>query len=221
MLDRALPGMEFMAYEVWSMARTPEAQSRAIDDAAKLLAKVASVTTRDLLTGTLASAMKLDPGIVQRALARAVGGARSAPPEIRTRADDGKPLNRDELDLVALLTDHPSLLPSAEEHGVLSLLTDERLRDMYSASLQAGALDVGLLSDSAPSFAELLLAGRFAQHQDPLRELERMVMGLRARDADLARKDLERRLADARRSGDRELERRLVSEAVLNRKQVD
>jgi DNA primase len=216
MLDRALPAMEFMAYEVWSMARTPEAKARAIDDAAKLLAKVASATTRDLLTGTLASAMKLDPGVVQRSLARASRGERSDAPQARTLADSAKPPNRDELDLVCLLVDHPSLLPSAEEHGVLSLLTDERLRAMYSASL-AGAS----ISDGPPQMAELVLAGRFAQHPDPLRQLAQMVEGLRARHSELAHKELERRLAEARRSGDRELERSLVREVLLNRKQVD
>jgi DNA primase len=217
MLDRALPAMEFMAYEVWILARTPEARARAIDDAAKLLAKVANATTRDLLTGTLASAMKLDPGIVQRALHR----AGSAAPAIRTQPDDGKAPPLEEIELVALLSDHPSLLPSSREHGVLSLLTDARLRAMYSASLESGASLVEMASTLPPSVAQLVLAGRFAQHPDPLRELVRMVDGLRVRDADFGRKDLERRLADARRSGDRELERRLTSEVIMKRKQVD
>lgn len=48
-----------------------------------------------------------------------------------------------------------------------------------------------------------------------------MVANLRLRSAEIAKKDLERRLAEARRSGDRELERRLAAEIVLTRKQVD
>jgi DNA primase len=214
MLDRALPAMEFMAYEVWILGKTPEAKARAIDDAAKLLAKVANATTRDLLTGTLASAMKLDPGIVQRALARA-GSAPAAP---RTQEHDSAPPKTEELDLIALLGDHPSLLPIAEEHGVLSLLTDERLRAMYSASLQAGAVSI---QDLPPSIAQVVLSGRFAQHPDPSRQLALMVEGLRARDADLSKQDLNRRLADAQRSGDRELARSLAIEATMKRKQVD
>jgi len=87
---------------------------------------------------------------------------------------------------------------------------------MYSASLAGVSVP-----DLPPQIAELVLAGRFAQHPDPPRLLAQMVGNLRLRDADLARKDLERRLAEARRSGDRELERSLAREALLNRKQVD
>jgi hypothetical protein len=214
--------MEFMANEVWSMARTPESKARAIDDAAKLLAKVASATHRDLLTGTLASAMKLDPGVVQRALRRAEGHAPNTALETRTSRDDGKPPDHEELQLISLLTDHPSLLASAQEHGVLSLLTDERLRAMYSASLQAGTSFHELAPDRlTPPIAQLVLSGRYSQHPDPARLLAQMVASLRKRDVELARRDLERRLADARRSGDRELERRLTAEVISNRKQVD
>jgi len=222
MIDRAQPALEFLAWEVWIRASTPEAKARAIDDAAKLLRNVASTTERDLLiAGTLASSMKLDPGVIQRALSRAT---RSGPgPEAHGHRPNPaqKAPPSEEVDLVALLADHPSLLASAEEHGVLSLLTDARLRDMYSASLVGQSLVEQAPIVLPPPVAQAVLAGRYSNHQDPARQLAHMVANLRLRGAALANKDLERRLAEARRSGDRELERSLVREIVQTRKQVD
>ena len=223
MLDRAQPALEFLAWEVWIKAQTPEAKGRAIDDAAKLLRNVASTTERDLLiAGTLATSMKLDPGVIQRALARASRGGPGAEPLRTTPAHEAKPPPNEEIEVLSLLADHPSLLPSAEEHGVLSLLTDARLRDMYSASLSQGH---SLVEQAPlllpPSVAQSVLAGRYAKHPDPARVLAQMIANLELRTRELAKKDLERRLAEARRSGDRELERRLVREIVQTRKQVD
>jgi DNA primase len=242
MLDRAQPALEFLAYEVWTLAKTPESKARAIDDAARLLRKVASTTERDLIAGTLATAMQLDPGVVQRALARASrpdgaahpggpapSGRYGAPPSggaggpgapEPAAAPPAAPPPTDELDLLCLLADHPGLAATAEESGVLSLLTDERLRDMYSAS-RAGQslLELAPLRLPMPS-AQAVIAARFASDPDPARHLEKMVAGLRARQQALHAAELHRRLSDARRSGDRELERRIANE-IVNRKQVD
>jgi DNA primase len=230
MLDRALPAMQFLAWEVWIAAKTPEARARAIDDAAKLLVRVANPTERDLITDTLATAMQLDRGVVQRALARASGrpGALAQAPD-RAARPDGRPEPPpapEEIELVALLIDHPSLAASAEEYGVLSLLTDARLRDMYSASLAppqgSGQSLVELAPQRLPpSTAQLVLAGRYASLADPARHLDQMVANLRVKSTRSATSDLLRRLAEARRSGDRELERRLAVEIVTTRKQVD
>ncbi|MCA9680468.1 MAG: DNA primase [Kofleriaceae bacterium] len=245
MIGRARPGLEFLAYEVWPLARTPEQRARAVDDAAKLLAKVANPTERDLITGTLATAMQLDPGVVQRALARATGrsGAGAGPSSGRGYAHpnapggdasaghssdrggapvpDGPPPPTEELDLLALLADHPGLGATSEESGVLSLLTDERLRDMYSAS-RAGQSLVELAPQrlSTPS-AQAVLSARFAKHPDPARLLDQMVANLRLRQGRLETAELQRRLADAQRRGDTDLARRLASQIVTTRKQVD
>ncbi len=230
MLDRAQPALEFLAYEVWTLAKNPESKARAIDDAAKLLRKVASTTERDLIAGTLATAMQLDPGVVQRALARASRpDAASYPASGRgpTSGPGGTDLEPsgppaptpppDELDLLCLLSDHPGLAATAEESGVLSLLTDARLRDMYSAS-RAGQslLELAPLHLPVPS-AQAVIAARFSKDPDPARHLDRMVAGLRTRQESLKVPELQRRLADARRSGDNELVRRLVNE-IVNRK---
>jgi DNA primase len=221
MLDRAQPALEFLAWEVWILARTPEAKARAIDDAVKLLRNVASTTERDLLiAGTLASAMQLDPGVIQRALSRASKASAGDAPHAPSRAVE-RPPPEEEVTLMALLADHPALLASAEEHGVLSLLTDARLRDMYSASVAGQSLMEQAPLRLPPSVAHVVLAGRYAQHPDPSRQLLALVDNLRLRTERLSTPELFRRLADARRSGDRDLERRLAAEIVKTRKQVD
>jgi DNA primase len=220
MIDRAQPALEFLAWEVWMKAQSPEAKARAIDEAAKLLAKVASATKRDLLCGTLASTMTVDLGVVRGALARAQRSGMAAPSEPAAPAADTRLPPLEEIEVISILTDHPSLLASAQEHGVLSLLTDARLRDMYSASLAGQSLVEQAPLRLPPSSAQAVLSGRFSQHPDPARHLSQMVANLRMRSAEIAKKDLERRLAEARRVGDRELERKLAAES-LKRKQVD
>ncbi len=226
MLDRARPGLEYLAWEVWILAKTPEQKARAVDDAAKLLVKVASATERDLIAGTLATAMQLDPGVVQRALTRARSGAQSGPSE--PRPDEAptpthtKPPPTDELDLLALLADHPKLLDQAENLGVVSLLTDGRLRDMYSATLSQGTSLVELAPvHLPPAIAQVLLAGRYAPHADPAHLLSQMTANLRHRQDRLAHEDLLRRLADAKRRGDNQLAGQLATEVMKTRKQVD
>jgi DNA primase len=222
MLDRALPAMQFLAWEVWIAAKTPEARARAIDDAAKLLVRVANPTERDLITDTLATAMQLDRGVVQRALSRAQGrSAPEAPARPSAEVPAGQPVPPDEIELIALLADHPTLSGSAEEYGVLSLLTDSRLRDMYSASLAGPTLAEQAPQCLPPPIAQLVLAGRYAAHADPARHLSQMVANLRRRGTIAAKTDLMRRISEATRAGDRELARRLTLEAQETGKQVD
>jgi DNA primase len=75
-IDRARGGIEFFAFEVWSKARNNlDARARALDDAARLVAKVGNPMKRDLIVGTLATGMEIDPNVVRNALARASGGS--------------------------------------------------------------------------------------------------------------------------------------------------
>ena len=201
-------------------------------ETAKLLLKVANPIERDLITGTLASALQLDREVVQRAYARAASaggrGGGGGPHVARAPGDPGEmrdartPPPAEEVEVIALLTDHPSLLPSAEEHGVLSLLTDASLRDMYSATLSQGTPLVELAPLHLPTTtAQLILAGRYAQLSDPATQLSQMTANLRHRQDRLAHEDLLRRLADAKRRGDNQLAGQLATEVMKTRKQVD
>nr|MBA3821014.1 DNA primase [Deltaproteobacteria bacterium] len=73
-IDRAKGAIEYFAFEVWSKARgNVDARSRALEDAARLVAKVASPMKRDLIVATLATAMDVDVGVVRNAVARSMG----------------------------------------------------------------------------------------------------------------------------------------------------
>jgi hypothetical protein len=186
-------------------------------------------------------------GVVQRALARASGdgrgrGAQSAGPAPRAthpnapgadRADDDRagvrsiaqpggttplpPPPTEELELIALLADHPSLQATAEQLGVFSLLTDGRLRDMYSAARTGRRLVELAPLSLPPASAELVLSAKYAAYPDPRQQLELMVAGFRRKYASRL-PELHRQLAEAKHRGDHELARRISLEIVSNRK---
>jgi DNA primase len=248
LIARAQGGVEFFAFEVWGRAKSSaDARARALEDAVRLVAKVANPTKRDLITGTLATAMELDEGVVRRALARAQGQGRPGPSStaparhahpnapggggedaLPGRPPMHDPENRptpppptDEVELIALLADHPVLQATAETLGVFSLLTDARLRDMYSAARTGGRL-VELAPSSLPTVsAELVLSAKYAAEPDPQQRLQQMALHLRRHGERAGLAQLKQRLDEAQRSGDRDLARRLANEIVSTRKQVD
>jgi DNA primase len=271
LIQRAQGGVEYFAFEVWGRARdSSDARTRALEDAVRLTAKVANQTKRDLITGTLASAMSLDLGVVQKALGRALqqaaqaqqvgprhggpssGHPSSAPypggdprgqgapaadrgapgghasPSDGRRAPDSPPADRhlgpaptEEVEVLALLADHPNLLATADSIGVFSLLTDARLRDMYSASREGRAFTELAPVHLPPVHAELVLSAKYVSETDPHGRLTALTSGLRRRVEHERLKQLHARMTEARRHGDRDLERRLAAEIVSTRKQVD
>ncbi|MGE0402966.1 MAG: DNA primase [Kofleriaceae bacterium] len=252
-IDRALGGIEFFAFDVWGRARNnSDARARALEDAGRLLAKVANPVKRDLLVHTLATAMGVDIAVVANAIARAHSQSHAGhggyghnsrdshgrdghgrdghgrygashpndPSNSRasqgSRPDDaGAPRAQtvppiDELEVITLLADHPSLIATAEADKAFWLLTDARLRDMYSA-----ARDGQPLLESAPvqlpkPSAEYVLSGKYAETKDPRAELLKMVtnLGLRSSIANpgslgASLQDTLARMKDAERRGDR------------------
>lgn len=69
--------------------------------------------------------------------------------------------------------------------------------------------------------ADLVLSGKYAAAVDPRARLVALTDHLVRRASDVGLRSLGQRLADAKRSGDHELERRLVAEILSTRKQVD
>jgi hypothetical protein len=107
-----------------------------------------------------------------------------------------------ELKVLAILADHPDLFDLAETLEIRSLLTDARLRDMYSAARLGG----DMLSAAPPELSDIVarevFAGSYAAVEDPRRTLEGALAQLRAgRVADEVA-DLQRRIKDAERRGD-------------------
>jgi DNA primase len=239
LLERAQPGIEYFIHEVWTRsARSADGRSAALEEAAKVLAHVANPTKRDLIIGTLSTAMGIDPGLVQRAVnrgrqdrggpgdprgerARGQGPGQTQVAQPPPRPRDQPPPPREELDLIAILADHPGLMQAAEEQDVLSLLTDGRLRDMYCAARQGSPMLSAASEDIGPSIAQHVLAGTYASVEDPAHCLAEAVNRLRHGRTRARLLLLQKQASDARRRGDVALERRLFSEILTTRRQVD
>lgn len=233
-IDRAKGGIEFFAEEVWTKARgNVDARARALEDAARLAAKVATPVKRDLIVGTLATSMQVDAGVIRNAIARASGqsgqdrartGERPAPPRPPTPATAANPSQlppmppAHELELLALLADHPSLIASSEADKAFWLLTDERLRAMYSGA-RAGQSFIDLVpSHLPPQPASLVLSAKYVDHKDPRALLAAMASNLEARRAEVDKQQLRRSLGDAQRSGEHEKVRLLAQLGVAERR---
>lgn len=227
LIDNAQPWLEYFIYEVWSAdAQTSDGWSRALSEAGRIVHKVADATKRDLITNTLAAKTGLDMDFVRRALGRGGADERGAPPPRPTAAPS--PMTPrpapppDQVELIALLSDHPALLELTEQHDVGSLLTDDRLRDMYSAALRGQAPIAAAPDDLTPLIAEKLLSGCYASVPDPAHTLAEVVTRLRqTRPARLQLAELQRQAEEAGRRGDAALQRQLVVQILETRKQVD
>jgi DNA primase len=249
-VDRAQGGFEFFVFEVWSKARNnADARSRALEDAVRLLAKVANPTKRDLIVGLLATGLELDTSVIRNAVARVSGGgsaagsgAGSGPTRDHSPGRDrhpnapdpgpaaagssgtgaGKPVApplTEELELISLFADHPTLIATSEADKAFWLLTDGRLRDMYSAA-RAGQVKLQELASAhlPSSSAAHVLSGKYIESKDPRAALVMMIGNLECRKAGVDLVDLKKTMTEAYRRGDRDLARRLAQLAEAERK---
>jgi DNA primase len=226
LLRRAQPGPEYFIYEVWSRGESSAAsRAQAIAEASELIGSVPDPVKRDMLVDTLARAMSTDPGVVRRALARPrAGGQPTAITGTSQRRPRGpEPPTRElELEIVAILADHPKLLTLADELDVFSLLTNAHLRDMYSAARQGQSLLSALPDDDAnQDIAAHVFSGAHASLHDPAETLRTAVRQLEKVRNRARLDDLQKRAVEARRRGDDDEVRRLSLEIVTMRRQVD
>jgi DNA primase len=259
-IDRAQGGIEFFCFEVWGKARNnADARSRALEDAGRLVGKIENPIKRDLVVDTLAKALDIETSVVRTAVGRASGaqqrqgspshqrgpqhpnapsGNRSDGPGQAEKTPGHPPMA--EVEVISLLSDHPSLLTTTEADKVSSLLTDGRLQAMYSAA-RAGQSFLELASMLLPPpTAQLVLSGKYAESKDPRATLIAMVAGLEQRGSMIAQKGLETSLSNAKRGGvspdlvrlqaqlavaqrkgDRELVEQLMAQISSNRKQAE
>jgi DNA primase len=244
-VDRALGGIEFFVFEVWGKARTnADARARALEDAARLVAKIANPIKRDLIVGTLATGLDVDVGVVRAALARgagapsqgghrhpaqqghpnAPGGASGSGGRGPGREDSAPatpklvaPPPMEELEVVSLLADHPLLIATAEADKAFWLLTDERLRAMYSAARDGQSFLELAPAQLPPTSAKHVLSGKYVSAKDPPSSLAAMTRNLEARKVEASRVELMKNLADAKRRGDHDRARELTQQAVAQR----
>jgi hypothetical protein len=126
----------------------------------------------------------------------------------------------EEVAIIAILADHPHLLEMAEEKGVDSLLTDARLRDMYSAAREGRPVVTAISADLGP-VAQRILSREYAGVTNPAATLLHAIEGLRYLRERRRRPELESQILAARKRGDTELERELMRQIMALRKQVD
>ncbi len=124
----------------------------------------------------------------------------------------------DELELVTLLADHPALIATAEADKAFWLLTDGRLRDMYSAARDGHSFLELAPVRLPPTTAKHVLSGKYALAKDPPSSLAAMTRNLEARKAGVGLVALKNSLAEARRRGDHDLARQLAQQAVAERR---
>ena len=245
-VDRALGGIEFFAFEVWGKARAnADARARALEDAGRLVAKIANPIKRDLIVGTLATAMDVDVAVVRNALtrggnsaghdrgrphhpnapghgspagqasssgSRGMSGADTAPGAERPLA----PPPMEELELITLLADHPVLIATDDADKAFWLLTDARLRAMYSAARAGQSLLELAPAQLPPNTAKHVLSGKYAS-KDPASSLTAMTSNLEARKVAAERMAMVKSLGDAKRRGDHELAREITQQNVAQR----
>ena len=239
-VDRAQGGIEYFANEVWGKARgNADARARALEEAGRLLGKVANQVKRDLLLHTLATALGVDTAVVRNAVQRASQGGSSQGGSSQgfqrgygspnAPEDRGRPTPEaaavpevkvpiEELEVITLLADHSSLIATAEADKAFWLLTDTRLRDMYSAAREGRSLHEQAPVQLPKSSAEHVLSGKYAETKDPRAELIKMTTNLSQRAATVGRNELEKSFIEADRSGNRDRARLLMQLAIAERK---
>ncbi|HEY5922436.1 MAG TPA: DNA primase [Kofleriaceae bacterium] len=146
----------------------------------------------------------------------------------------------EEIELISLLAAHPSLIATAEADKAFWLLTDERVRSMYSAA-RAGQsfLELAPVQLPPPS-AKQVLSGKYSESKDPRAVLLAMIAALEQKQTMLAHQGLQKSLVEAKRGGgdpelvrlqthlaiaqrkgDRELVEQLMEKIASNRKQAE
>ncbi len=236
-IERAVDGVEYFCFDVWGKHKAnADARTRAIEDAARLAAKIENPIKRELVIDTLAKGLDVEVGLVRTAGAHAgrtsSGGyqqpaARATHPNSPSGSPNSpspeepvvaKTFGSDEIALVRLLLDHPSLIATPEADKAFWLLTDDALQAMYRQA-RAGTPLLELVSQSP--IAKHVLSGKHTEHKDPRAALLAMIQGLEQRQALVdAKRDL-RSFTDAKRGTHDRDEVRLQAQLAVAKKQGD
>tara|TARA_R110002096_G_scaffold408075_3_gene607030 strand:- start:4086 stop:5885 length:1800 start_codon:yes stop_codon:yes gene_type:complete len=235
-LSRAQPAIEYFIHEVWVRAdRSAEGRAKTLHEAAQVLRSISDPTQRDFAVGTLATALGVDNATLRQGLRRAL---KKLPEPRQSHQDPQQPQhgsqdpsgnnNREmapkrpppkpQLDIICILAEFPELLAEAETHDVLSYLTDSRLREMYTAAKEGKPM---LSVTDDPGIAKALLSGAYVGVASPSHCLEETANSLKHAQRMREVAKLQKQIEEANRRGDTELERQLIREIMLLRKQVD
>lgn len=249
LFDRPIAALEWLMQRMVAhgAAESIELQARALDALVPLLRKVPREASRDLYTDRAAKLLQIP---VSRISSRVRGERdhddfsrhprpRPGPPGPHATDPDGRhapaapprPLPRVEAELVTLLIDNPHIAGLAEREGVLDHLSDERLRTIAAAVVDAAhrgehPTEGELLELVAPADQRLLHERVFAgTYRGTELELENLLGELlaaaRRERLKAAITGLGPRMGEARARGDMDLLRALAQEMVDLRRQLD
>jgi DNA primase len=217
LVGHARPGVNYFMDHVWSTATgSSDEYARAMREAAELLPAVKDELARRHLVDHFAAVMNVGIDRLRddlRAAYRGRAPAAAPSPSPTSNRNQKNSVSRpalEELDLMALLGQYPELFPLAEELDVLSLLTDDGLRDMYSAARGGQPLWTCIPVEISPEIAEHVLSGDKRSIAQPERTLREAVDNLRAARSRAQRVVLLRQMEQARIRGNDQLARELL-----------
>jgi DNA primase len=217
LIDGAQDAVEFYFEQVASTSQpTVPGRIAAIEEVAPVLRTLRDPLARDLYADKLAQLLKVDAGLVQRALRQAPQGqsraatqlravaaaaAHDPPPPVREVVQ--RPLSLTSQKLLAFLTQHPQFLARVE----VSLLKDDAVRALVASAQEAGRLDApAMLAGCAPDIrdavARALASEEFVGGDTPQKTFDSILTSIRF-PSDLHALMQERSAAIER--GDREL----------------
>jgi DNA primase len=222
LIDGAQDAVEFYFEQVAATSQpTVPGRVAAIEEVTPLLRSLGDPLTRDLYVDKLAQLLKIDVGLVQRALRAtptsprpSLARAPEPAPPTRDVAQRRIPLTHEKM--LAFLAQHPQLLPRVD----VSLLKDEEVRALVASAKQLGRVDApSLLAGCAPEIrdavARALASEEFAGGDDPLKTFEHIWTSIRF-PSDLHALMQERTAAYER--GDRELIEKLNARIIAVRR---
>ncbi|MGZ3442678.1 MAG: DNA primase [Polyangia bacterium] len=188
LIDDAQDAVEFYFEQVAATsAPTVPGRVSAIEEVAPLLRTLRDPLARDLYCDKLATLLKVDGGLVQRALRAAPAHQprlRDAAPvvaiaePVREVAQRRIPLTHHSL--LAFLAQHPDFWPRVD----LSSLKDETVRSLVASALEGRTFDAPWLLNHCPAeirdaLAKALGSDEFAGDEDPNRTFASIVTSLR------------------------------------------
>ncbi len=227
LVGRAKTGIHYFIDHVWSTATgSSDEYAKAIREAAELLPAVKDQLGRRHLVDHFAAVMDVSIDRLRDDLRAAYRGRPLVQPppasgsSNRNQKNSSSKPSLEEMDLMALLGQHPELFPLAEELDVLSLLTDGGLRDMYSAARGGQPLWTCIPVEISPEIAEHVLSGVKRSVAQPERSLREAVDNLRAFRSKVQREGLLREMEQARMRGNEELARELFERAKKLRREL-
>ncbi len=187
LIDNAQDAVEFYFEQVASTsAPTVPGRVAAIEEVAPLLRSLRDPLARDLYADKLATLLKVDAGLVQRAL-RAAPAHQSRPRDVapapvaepvREVAQRRIPLTH--YSLLAFVAQHPAYWPRVE----ISLLKDDAVKTLVASALESHIFDAPWLLNACPpeirdAVAKALGSEEFANKDDADKAFESIVTAMR------------------------------------------